>query len=276
MVWRETIAVYFDWCKGRFCSNEKLQTDCLLFCVNCTLEQAVKEQYADKLSEIHALGGLHCRFRPPLPSPLGTASIIVLNKFIRSTSKCIDTGEVSSLVFWTQSTTRDYIRAKNNAQSVSYLLCTRVIKPQIIPQTTKSITTKSVLKQIYRKNKLYRKTCGRRNKWSTLYEVLIASVRLRDWLLGWTRLGFWMSVGESDSGSGWVWVNLTRVLDECGWIWLGHMYEGRPQQGSPTAFTQHPQNARTKTPWMKWSRLIGNCSKSHNMQYSSDFDWQYH
>ena len=31
-----------------------------------------------------------------------------------------------------ESTTRDYITAKNNVQSVSYLLCTQVIKPQII------------------------------------------------------------------------------------------------------------------------------------------------
>ena len=47
------------------------------------------------------------------------------------------------MVFWADSTTEDYITAKNNAtedyiiakknvQSVSYLLCTQIIKPQII------------------------------------------------------------------------------------------------------------------------------------------------
>ena len=39
---------------------------------------------------------------------------------------------VSWLVFWAKSTTKDYITAKNNVQSVFYLLCTQVIKPQII------------------------------------------------------------------------------------------------------------------------------------------------
>ena len=39
---------------------------------------------------------------------------------------------VSSLVLWAESTTKDYITAKNNVQSVSYLLCTQVIKPQVI------------------------------------------------------------------------------------------------------------------------------------------------
>ena len=39
---------------------------------------------------------------------------------------------VSSLVFRAESTTKDYITAKNNVQSLSYLLCTQVIKPQII------------------------------------------------------------------------------------------------------------------------------------------------
>ena len=43
-------------------------------------------------------------------------------------------GLVSLLVFWAQSTTKDYIRAKNNVQFVSYLLCTQVIKPKIIPK----------------------------------------------------------------------------------------------------------------------------------------------
>ena len=37
---------------------------------------------------------------------------------------------ISWLVFWAESTTEDYITAKNNVQSVSYLLCTQVIKPQ--------------------------------------------------------------------------------------------------------------------------------------------------
>ena len=41
---------------------------------------------------------------------------------------------VSYLVFWAESTTKDYIMAKNNIQSVSYLLCMQVIKPQIIPK----------------------------------------------------------------------------------------------------------------------------------------------
>ena len=36
------------------------------------------------------------------------------------------------LVFWAHSATKDYIRAKNNLQYVSYLLCTQVVKPQII------------------------------------------------------------------------------------------------------------------------------------------------
>ena len=36
------------------------------------------------------------------------------------------------LVFWAKSTTKDYITAKNNVLSVSYLLCTQVIKQQII------------------------------------------------------------------------------------------------------------------------------------------------
>ena len=49
------------------------------------------------------------------------------------------------------STTKDYITAKNNVQSVSYLLCAQVIKPQIIPQNTKS-----VLKQIYIKQNLHK------------------------------------------------------------------------------------------------------------------------
>ena len=39
---------------------------------------------------------------------------------------------VSLLVFWAKSTTKGYIMAKNNVQSISYLLCTQVIKPQII------------------------------------------------------------------------------------------------------------------------------------------------
>ena len=36
---------------------------------------------------------------------------------------------VSYGVFWAESTTKDYITAKNNVQSVSYLLCMQVIKP---------------------------------------------------------------------------------------------------------------------------------------------------
>ena len=39
---------------------------------------------------------------------------------------------VSELVPRAESTTKDYITAKNNVQSVSNLLCTQVIKPQII------------------------------------------------------------------------------------------------------------------------------------------------
>ena len=39
---------------------------------------------------------------------------------------------VSQLLFSAQSTTKDYITAKNNVQSVSYLLCMQVIKPQIL------------------------------------------------------------------------------------------------------------------------------------------------
>ena len=35
-------------------------------------------------------------------------------------------------MFWAESTTKDYITAKNNVQSASYLLCMQVIKPQII------------------------------------------------------------------------------------------------------------------------------------------------
>ena len=41
-------------------------------------------------------------------------------------------GLVGNLVFWAESTTKDYITAKNNVQSVCYLLCTQVIKPEII------------------------------------------------------------------------------------------------------------------------------------------------
>ena len=41
---------------------------------------------------------------------------------------------VSYLVFWAQSTTKNYIRAKNNVQSFFYLHCTQVIKQQIIPK----------------------------------------------------------------------------------------------------------------------------------------------
>ena len=44
---------------------------------------------------------------------------------------------VVKLVFWAESTTKDYIKAKNNVQSVSYLLCTQVIKPQIIHKSQK-------------------------------------------------------------------------------------------------------------------------------------------
>ena len=42
---------------------------------------------------------------------------------------------VSWLVFWAESTTEDYITAKNNVQSVFYLLCTQVIKTQITQKT---------------------------------------------------------------------------------------------------------------------------------------------
>ena len=42
---------------------------------------------------------------------------------------------VNKLVFCAQSTIKDYIRAKKNyVQSVSYLPCTQVIKPQIMSQ----------------------------------------------------------------------------------------------------------------------------------------------
>ena len=39
---------------------------------------------------------------------------------------------VSQLVFWAESTTKDYITTKNDVQFVSYLLCTQVIKLLII------------------------------------------------------------------------------------------------------------------------------------------------
>ena len=53
---------------------------------------------------------------------------------------------VSWLVFWAKSTTEDYITAKNNVQSVSYLLCMQVIKAQII-QKPQSVLTQIHIKQ---------------------------------------------------------------------------------------------------------------------------------
>ena len=44
---------------------------------------------------------------------------------------------------------REYTMAKNNVQSVSYLLCTQVIKAQIIPPPKKKKPTKSVLTQTH-------------------------------------------------------------------------------------------------------------------------------
>ena len=42
-------------------------------------------------------------------------------------------GHIDSLsVVWAQSDTKDYIKAKSKLQSVSYLFCTQVIKPQIL------------------------------------------------------------------------------------------------------------------------------------------------
>ena len=55
---------------------------------------------------------------------------------------------VSQLVFWTRSTKNDYIRAKNNVQPVSYLLCTSVIKPWVI-KTHKISPDTNFKKKIY-------------------------------------------------------------------------------------------------------------------------------
>ena len=52
------------------------------------------------------------------------------------------------LVYRDESTTKDYITAKHNVQSVSYLLCTQVIKPQIIQKPQNQSCT-----QIYKKHK---------------------------------------------------------------------------------------------------------------------------
>ena len=57
---------------------------------------------------------------------------------------------VSKLVFWGESTTQDYVTAKNNVQSVSYLVCTQVIKPQSYQKTTKSVLTQNYIKIIHK------------------------------------------------------------------------------------------------------------------------------
>ena len=49
---------------------------------------------------------------------------------------------VGLLVFWAQSTTKDYIRAKNNIQSVSHLLRTQVSNHNY-PKTKKSVLTQT-------------------------------------------------------------------------------------------------------------------------------------
>ena len=49
--------------------------------------------------------------------------------------------EGSYLIFWAESTTQDYITAKNNVQSVSHLFCTQVTKPQIIQKNKLSPDT---------------------------------------------------------------------------------------------------------------------------------------
>ena len=54
---------------------------------------------------------------------------------------------VSQLVFGAESTTKGYIMAKNNVQSVSHLLCTQVIKPQIIHKPQNQAWHKFYIKQ---------------------------------------------------------------------------------------------------------------------------------
>ena len=54
---------------------------------------------------------------------------------------------VSQLVFWAESTTKDYTTAKNNVQSVSYLLCTQVIKPQILQKPQNQCCTQIYIKE---------------------------------------------------------------------------------------------------------------------------------
>ena len=44
----------------------------------------------------------------------------------------VDRWLVNQWVLWFQFTTKEYIRTKNKLQSVSYLFCSQVIKPQIL------------------------------------------------------------------------------------------------------------------------------------------------
>ena len=75
---------------------------------------------------------------------------------------------VSKLVFWVESTTKDYIMAKNNVQSVFCLLCTRVIKHLHSHTHTHTL---NVIRLSFRPN-LYRiglmKTHSSDKKWATL------------------------------------------------------------------------------------------------------------
>ena len=56
---------------------------------------------------------------------------------------------VSELVPRAESTTKDYITAKNNVQSVSNLLCTQVIKPQNFPKRLNQSWHKPTRKKTY-------------------------------------------------------------------------------------------------------------------------------
>ena len=49
--------------------------------------------------------------------------------------------------FLAESATKDYITSKSNVQSVSYLLCTQVIKPQIIQKPQNQSCTQIYIKQ---------------------------------------------------------------------------------------------------------------------------------
>ena len=56
-------------------------------------------------------------------------------------------------MFWAESTTKDYITAKNNVQSVSYLLCAQVIKPEIIQKPQNQSCTQIFIKQNIHKHR---------------------------------------------------------------------------------------------------------------------------